>query len=447
MRKKKICLLSPPILLTNYYKNTQSGPTSMLWALFLATYLKEAFFGVVIEIIDGQLYDFRYIFKRLKKERFDVVGISPCFDNYEKALKIARLAKEYGAKVVLGGHYATPLRNEIIKNRGLKSDDYCVDAVIQYDGEKAFYEYVSERPLSQIKNLVYQDKTGQIEENQIEFLNLDKFSPINYGMNDFQKYFNLQLPNSKRTANIISHRGCFWREKTGGCIFCSIMDKKLRVISPEKTWQEINLLVKKYGVTRIFDGSDDFLHPKEWFKKFCDIAPLFKSRARLRINLRGEPFVLKNIPIFKKINVDEVILGMESLDKEILFKINKGINVGVSKKLPFALFKNNIIPRMNFIVGLPGENKENIRNMARYLKLFPKEVRSRSLFARFYPLPGSPAWGKLLDKEPKYKGEDLIDFKLARIDWIKHFCKIEFKDLEREFLNGCEVVYGRKSRG
>lgn len=102
----------------------------------------KALSNVVAEIIDGQLYDSQYIFKKLRKEKFDIIRMSPCFNSYDRVLKIAHFAKKCGSKVVLGGHYATALKEEILKNRGWKSNDYCIDAVIQYDGEKVFYEYV-----------------------------------------------------------------------------------------------------------------------------------------------------------------------------------------------------------------------------------------------------------------------------------------------------------------
>lgn len=114
----------------------------------------------------------------------------------------------------------------------------------------------------------------------------------------------------------------------------------------------------------------------------------------------------------------------------------------ISRKLPFVLLKKGIIPRMNFIVGLPGENRKNIREMVKYLSVFRRKIRKRTLFTKFYPLPGSPAWSRLVEKEQKYQGVDLIGFEMARADWTKHFCGIKFEDLEKEFSDGCVLIYG-----
>ncbi|MFH1290808.1 MAG: cobalamin B12-binding domain-containing protein, partial [Nanoarchaeota archaeon] len=69
----------------------------------------------------------------------DVVGATTTIGNYRGALDIVRKAKRVNphSLTVLGGQEATELYEEVLKNRGKGSDDYCVDVVVRGDGVQA----------------------------------------------------------------------------------------------------------------------------------------------------------------------------------------------------------------------------------------------------------------------------------------------------------------------
>lgn len=81
------------------------------------------------EVFYGVLHPESAIFE----EAFDSLEAAKEHKNY-----IATLEKD-GAKVVFGGHRATFLAEKILKNRKY------VDAVVAYDGELAFYQYIQGR--------------------------------------------------------------------------------------------------------------------------------------------------------------------------------------------------------------------------------------------------------------------------------------------------------------
>ncbi len=300
-------------------KNLSWSPMPRLWSLALASYLYQAISNVDVEIIDGTFMDMNGIFEKIKRKKYDVVGLSPTVVNYKENLEIARFAKKHGVRVVLGGHYATALRREIMCNRGPYSNDYCVDVVIQHDGERAFFEYVSGKPFSKINNLVFQTKNRQVVEGPIEFLDLDKLPQINYGLINLEEYFKKQPLVTRRTIPFVSQRGCAWAEKAGRCLFCSVQEKKLRTRSPQQIWQEIKGLVKKYGVKIIFDACDDFIGSRDWFNEFYKSSPVFKSRPIFKVDIRSVNVNPSDIPIFKKLNIKYITFGTESFSNKILF--------------------------------------------------------------------------------------------------------------------------------
>ena len=139
---KKTALVYPSVSLADDYSTGKSHEEIMppLWALALATYLRAALPRARTDIIDEQILGRRLFLEKLSSARYELAGLSPVAHTYKRTLECARLLKKNGTVVVLGGHYAPTLAKEILSNRGPGSADYCVDAIVRYDGEKAFYE-------------------------------------------------------------------------------------------------------------------------------------------------------------------------------------------------------------------------------------------------------------------------------------------------------------------
>ncbi len=424
-----------------FYKNWDFEPP--LWALALATYLEEALPAVQVEIIDGQLSSLENILLKVKEKKFNIVGLSPVtyFDSYKNALEIARFSKKIGSQVVLGGHHATALKKEILQNRGPYSKDYCIDAIVQYDGEKALTDYVSGKPLDKINNLVYQEKNGQIKENPVEILDLDKLPSINYGLVNLENYFDYQ-PNKRKYLSFVFQRGCDWKDKTGGCLFCAITNKKLRHRSPQRIGREIEQLIATYGVKEIWDVGDDFLASKDWTGEICQIVSAMNTKPEFRIFSRPCHINEKNIPPLKKMNVKIVTLGIESFDDEILQKLGKGATTKTNKEAIFLLLESHILPSISLILGSPGENKDTLRTTLDEIKKFPSEILPDLVVFPFVAFPGSPAWKLFLEKEKKYIGQDLINSEALR-GWIKHFCAVSYEEILETFKKLYEFKFSK----
>ncbi len=436
----KIFLIETPISLAEYqaYRETKYTIwTPPLWMLSLAAFLKEELPRASIKLLDGQLISFNRIKREILKEKPDIVGFSPKHQTYKRFLRLARISKKIGAKVVVGGLYADSLAREIILNRGLQSRDYCIDAVIKGDGEKAFSEYVDNRPLEKINNLVYQDKDG-IKENPVVLLDLNKLPILDFSLINLEEYFQdyqkrYPFLKNRRIIRTYTQKGCAWRKiNKKGCIFCTFSSGAMRLRNPGKVWQEISQLVKKHQVNQVRDISDLSFGDKNWFNQFYkqaikDKTPLPCFSANFRIGSLDNSTLKK----MSQLNLVHVTLGIESGHPQTLKRLNTGINLNHVYKTVKMLADYDISMTPRFITGAPGEDKKTLASTVKLAKQLSKFKQvDRIVASQFSPFPNSYAWCMLLSRiGNKYKNQDFINFRQSQSDWQKHFCKVNGKVL------------------
>lgn len=420
----RVFLIDPPLNNDRYSKLlSERGIVPPLWMLSVGTYLKSKLPDIELKLFDGAYQKTEEIIEDIDNQKPEFVGLSPMLLSYNNTLSIARAAKKVGARVILGGHHATGLRREIILNRGQFSNDYCIDAVIQQDGERAFYEYVSSRELKNIKNLVYQSNNREIIENSLDLLCLDELPIANRGLIDRSIYKRRTFPINM--ASIFSQKGCAWRTHTKhGCIFCSRMDKELRTKNPERVWEEINYLVKDFNVHFIWDVRDDFLDNPEWLYSFHQESRKHKQMPVLRIFARADRINRDTIRVLKEVNVKQVILGIESGDVKSLATMRKGLPAESNLRAVKILNDFGVKIIACFVLGAPKESVKSLFNTFIHLSKIKRLTR---LYAKkiylLTPYPNSYAFDLLKNKiGAKYEGKDLLDWDELTTDWLKNFC-------------------------
>jgi magnesium-protoporphyrin IX monomethyl ester (oxidative) cyclase len=94
----------------------------------LGAFIEKDVEHVSIPITPYDRTPFKNFAKRLKQENYDFVGISAMTAGYNHAREFARIAKAYGAFVVLGGYHPTALTDDVLA-------DPNVDAVVRGEAE------------------------------------------------------------------------------------------------------------------------------------------------------------------------------------------------------------------------------------------------------------------------------------------------------------------------
>lgn len=426
----KIALIEPPY---QFYRRSSLNDLllPLLWMMCLGTYLKEMIGKELsIEYLDGQILGLQKILGKLKESKPQFIGLCPKYSSYENTLIIARAAKKLGSKVIMGGPHADPLAKEILLNRGSFSTDYCVDAVIRGDGEKALYEYIiGENPVL-IKNLVF-TSGGKIIENPKEYLNLDKLPVIDRDLINPEPYLHLlkkKNPKWKMVWPVFSHKGCFYGNLKGqGCIFCG-GDKNLRLKSPAIFWREIDSLVKRYRAAFVVNLADALPLDmrSSWFNEFYTTSTLCKKKPRLRLRTLPHFINPQTVKTLKKLNVYGVRLPVTDFYPGCAASSFGGYN---KKKLedfcyPFKLLNQaGIIVTTYFMPGAFYEKEEDSRKILELSRLLKKLKNIHIVSSRgHFPFPGSKGWQMFLEKTgDKYRNRDLINWKEVGPDWVKHF--------------------------
>jgi anaerobic magnesium-protoporphyrin IX monomethyl ester cyclase len=326
----------------------------------------------------------------LEEFKPEIVGISCMTATYEKARSLAKEVKNYNNRlpVIFGGIHPTSLPEEVLK------DDF-VDFVVVGEGELTLAELLKklerERDFSKIGGLAYK-KDGKIflNEKVKPIIDLDSIPMPARHLFDMKYYterWNWPRGHWLRTANMMSSRGCPY-----ACIFCAskvMFGRSFRANSVKRTVDEVEHLVKDYGFECVSFSDDTFAIDKQ---RAIEIAKEIRrrnlrvlSRFQLRANTCEEDLLAE----LKRAGCIQVDIGVESGSDRVLKIMEKGITTEQIKKAFAALKKYGIKSSATFIIGTPGETREDIE-MSRKLA---EEINSD--YTQFFimtPYPGTPLW-------------------------------------------------------
>ncbi len=413
--------------------HSRKGMYVPLGILSLSTVLKERFGDTIdITVYDEDVEDADPV----SFGKFDLIGFYSTTFNYRTCVKYASMAKESGAKTILGGPHPTVLADNIMSNQN------CFDFIVRFEGEVPFVRLVDclltddKSKLSDIPNLVYRTKgklifNPHIYENDLKELPIPSRDFIHFDlyMDNFKKLY----PDKAfiRPGSLYSSKGCSWRDKTGGCVFCARLEQGVRFRDINQIWEEIRMLREKYRVNSIWDISDDNLNNPQWFKKFVNSRPYDCRDLNFFIYSRVNFIREDMIKYLKKLNVEEVFLGVESGDDNILRGSFKGQTVKTILRAVQVLKDNGIKYFPSFILGLPGETEESMFNTDQLCRqLADLGGLDRLGCTILQPIPGSRAYEMVLrDSElgEKLKNQDDIDLMSLEKYWIKHFTNVDYE--------------------
>jgi radical SAM superfamily enzyme YgiQ (UPF0313 family) len=337
----------------------------------------------------------------------DVVGLAfNCFNTEEMEI-LAHTAKDNGALVVCGGHAASSLAKELLTH------NRSIDAVVVGDGEQAMLELVrvleSDKNLSRVPNLAYRGNVGiklnQREEISLEQLQMPRRDVGGLNLKEYIDSYDLSssdpIQRYIRPTNVVTRRGCPRRAVGRGCSFCARIDRRVRARTPLQAWDEYSYLVNEFGVDYIYEDSDSWIEPN-WLSI---LAEIWEERGGLntRFRIYGDVRDINggNVQLLTRLNVDTVLLGIESGDREILLRNGKDFTSDAVVQACDLLGKAGIKVADAYVMGLAGESWESIDKTWR----LSEKVRSVCEIAATYwnimlPLPGSPSWQMLMEASP-----------------------------------------------
>ena len=323
-----------------------------------------------ILIIDAQFDDLSELeFKRIIEDFSpDLVGVSILTTEYstigDTCIDIVKEVNEHTV-VVAGGVHVTLLHEDVIKNKK-------IDYAIRGEGEYVFRDLIkflnADGPLPSI-GLVYVDENDKtIIQAQSLIADITQLPIPNYSYLDFEKYTmkaprdGVDAPPLLPYARIQTSRGC-----PVGCTFCqveNISGKPLRNRSAENLIEELEYLIKEYGIRSVVFEDDNPFMDKKRTKKLLHL--MIEKKLDLKWKATGVYLPAMDEEIFKLMSESGCLMlnvaiesGNERVLKEIIHKPLKLKTV--FEKVELA-HKYGLFIVANFIIGLPGESWSEMRD-------------------------------------------------------------------------------------
>ncbi|MFH1359027.1 MAG: radical SAM protein [archaeon] len=205
----------------------------------------------------------------------------------------------------------------------------------------------------------------------------------------YQKEYNLI---GRPFFYIMSGRDCWW----GKCKFCAwpSLFPRFRERSVKNVLDEIEMLIKRYGVKEIFDDSGTLMTGK-WLKDLCNglIERGFNKKIMYSCNMRFGVLKQEDYNLMKKAGFRLLKFGLESANQETLDKLDKGIKVKDIIEGCKMAKKAQLTVHLTMIISYPWETKQDALNTFNLAKKLMQSGKADLLQATvLIPYPGTPLW-------------------------------------------------------
>lgn len=326
----------------------------------------------------------------------DIVAFTATIITINATLEAARYLREILPKktiFVIGGPQFTSL-----PERTMQKNDF--DFGILGEGEYTFLEFANaietgNKNYADIKSLAWYDKGKLIINPRRHFIqNLDELPlPARELFPPLSEY--TPCPGGYKRlpfAHMVTSRGCPYR-----CIFCdrSVFGNMFRARSAQNVIDEIEYLVKQYGVKEIKFYDDLFTFDKKRVHAICDEIIRRDIDITWSCSARVDSVDLELLKKMKQAGCWQMDFGLESGNQNILNIMKKGITLKQSEQAIRWTKKAGIRARAFIIIGMPGETKESIRDTINFVKKIPLDM------VTFYALmvyPGNELYSIVQEK-------------------------------------------------
>jgi len=238
------------------------------------------------------------------------------------------------------------------------------------------------------------------------FGNLDDLPLPAYDLFPMDKY--LGFSYQKHYVETYHSRGC-----PNGCLFCvgwTNYDTRgkedwihYRIRSGKKVAEELELLVKKFGVKLVVMMDEDFNVYRSRMEE------LIEEMGRRNLNvpfffMGRAPYHIRDKDLLKPLRERGFVcglFGMEAIDDETLGRIKKGVKVDQVEETIKLFRENDIMSVVTWMTGFPEDNEIKIKDRLERLDKIDPDIIALQIVT---PLPGIPMYKEI---EPYIQDWDL----------------------------------------
>lgn len=397
----KILLINPPNNLNRVLGNAKVfiGAFEPMGLLYIAAILENN--GHEVKVLDAFLenYDLKQIGDIIKEYRPEVVGITCLTSTGSLTYEIGKMIKKKypSVKVVLGNIHASIFSKAFLENR-------IADAVVHGEGEYTMLGLVEsfekKKSLRNVAGISWWDGK-RIVNNPLR--------PPVKDLDDIPMPARHLVPQEKYSANNISNfiyinktkklmkqmmtsRGCVFQ-----CKFCVVHNQRhYRAHSPKRAVDEMELLVRKYNAGYIFFMDPLFIADKKRTIEICKEIIKRKLDFKWGCECHVKVVDLALLRQMEKAGCYEVHFGIESGVQRLLDNVNKGTTLEQIGKAVNLVKKTGIKVSGLFMLGLPGETKEDSLKTIKFACDLPLDFAQFSITV---PYPGSQLFTSLSEQK------------------------------------------------
>jgi len=352
---------------------------------YIAAYLKKH--GHEVKIIDYLVenYSREEFQKQIKEFAPEIIGITTTTPTIYNAFYLAKEVKTINPaiKIIMGGPHVAALPEESMNNE-------TVDIVCTGEGEEVMLEIVnsirSKKSLNQINGIYYKEGNRVYSTGKRELIkNLDTLPfPARDLLNtDTYRISATRRRTPHKSDIIVTSRGCPY-----GCNFCSkaVFGQTVRYRNPENVVEEIEEVMKKYGVKEIQFVDDTLTVNSEHLTAICELILKKDLKFTWGCHSRVNNVADEMFGLMRRAGCRELAFGVESGNQEVLNAIGKRITLEEVKKAVKLCQKNGMLAICGFIIGHIQDTEKTVKETINFAcKLNPDFAN----FSILTPLPGS----------------------------------------------------------
>lgn len=345
---------------------------------YIASYLKKYYRGKLeIRFYDGFFDSDKTIIEGSVDS--DIVGFSCTSPQMKHALALAQRIKEENPNVltVFGGHHPSSLPKETLAYPQ-------VDVAVVGEGETAMLDIAtfSEDPMVVMRKVVYQASP---------IPNLDAVPfPDRQLIRQDRTIALTEKNDGERIVSVLSGRGCPFN-----CVFCTgdhdVFGRKPRKRSVNNVLDEVEQLVRDWRIDFLKFADAEINTSIPWLQTFCSEKIRRNITVPWGANVHAAIMDKATIKYMKKANCREIWVGCETGSPRILKRIGKSVTLKQIENVFRWAKQYGIKRRAYFLVGLPGETREDFELTLKFAEKLDADVLGCTVLC---PFPGTKLYNE-----------------------------------------------------
>ena len=336
-----------------------------------AQYLREKH-GAIVDVLDanGLDLDFLAVDSWIKdRQNYNYLIVKAADDTLFHDIIVGQIAKKYNLITFLWEPILSPALPERVL-REVNKEKRAIDYLILCEAEVTFGDFLlygdSAHGLALFKDgeFIMNQRTENERLTDLDTLPIPNFHDL--PIDRYQAWW-----GEKPWMTLFTSRGCI-----NTCSYCLIggstvsrgYGRCIRLQSPERIFQEVNILISEFKVKHITFWDDCFTLSRDRVVKFCNLVIEndlhFSWSCMSKASLIDEELII----LMKKAGLTRIGFGVESGSQKILDSIPKKITVQQNMEAIKMCHRHGLWVWIFLIVGLPEEDWSTVKDTIHFIK-------------------------------------------------------------------------------